>query len=129
MHSLSLLNDPSFMRSVKYNLSNAHGISFGGDQLRELPDPIHHSDGIIPEPDLIPLSILNHPLGKRLEIDSAAYDPVGPSILPTKDAHPMLVLCLDSPFEILTGVQARIVLWFPVSKRKTIGGDDKVHPH
>ena len=59
-----------------------NGTNFHGDKLRELPDPIPARDEIIPDPDSIPLTILNHPLGKKHEIDFGAYDepvPVPPS--------------------------------------------------
>jgi len=76
---------------VQYNISNAQGANFHGDKLRELPDPIPCRDEIIPDPDSIPLSILNHPLGKKLEIDFAAYDPPELTLSPTEGIDPVSV--------------------------------------
>jgi hypothetical protein len=60
--------------SVKYNLGSVHGVSFDGDRLRNLPESATCGEGMIPDPDSIPLSVLNHPPGKRHEINFAAYD-------------------------------------------------------
>ena len=88
---------------MQYNIGSAQGASFHGDKLRELPDPTPCPDEIIPDPDSLPLSILNHPLGKKHEIDFAAYDPTELTHSPPEGIDPVLVvLCFDSSFEVLT---------------------------
>lgn len=47
---------------------------FDGKRLRELPDPIPARDEIIPNPDSLPLTILNHPLETKHEDPLAAYE-------------------------------------------------------
>ena len=91
VYSLSRPKGTNFTSFVQYNISN-QGASFCGDKRRELPDPTPCRDGIIPDPDSIPLSILNHPLGKRLEIYSAAYDSPELALPPTEGANPLLVV-------------------------------------
>ena len=88
---------------MQYNIGSAQGASFHGDKLRELPDPTPCPDEIIPDPDSLPLSILNHPLGKKHEIDFAAYDPPELTHSPPEGSDPVLVvLCFGSSFEVLT---------------------------
>ena len=64
---------------VQYNLCSGDG-GFHGDKLRALPDPIPARNEIIPDPDLIPLSVLNHPIGNKYEVDFAAYDSPTPTV-------------------------------------------------
>jgi hypothetical protein len=92
-----------FTNPMQYNIGSAQGASFHGDKLRELPDPTPCRDEIIPDPDSIPLSILNHPLGGKNEIDFAAYDPPELTLSPAEGDDPMLALHPDSSFEVLTG--------------------------
>ena len=53
-----------------------------------------------PDPESIPLSVLEHPLGKRHEINFAAYDP--PELSLVEDTHPVSVLCINLLFTALT---------------------------
>lgn len=76
---------------MQYNIGHSHGAHFHGDKLRELPDPIPCSDELMPDPDSIPLSILNHPLGKEHEIDFAAYDPPEITLSPVEGVDHMSV--------------------------------------
>lgn len=78
-------------------------MNFDGDKLRELPDPTRCRDEIIPNPESIPLSVLNHPLGTRHEVDFAAYDQPEITLSPVEGGDPVLVICLDPSFAILTG--------------------------
>ena len=78
-------------------------MTFHGDKLRELPDPIPCRDEMIPDPDSIPLSILNHPIGKRHEKNFSAYDPPEVTHSPEEEGDPLSVLHPDSSFAILTG--------------------------
>jgi hypothetical protein len=93
-----------FTSSVKYNIGSVDGPFFDGDRLRELRDPIPCQDEIIPDPDLVPLSILNYPLGKELKVDFAAYDPPEVTLSPMEGAHPVLVLHLDSRSKFDQGI-------------------------
>lgn len=86
--------DANFMGPVKYKISSAHELIFDGNKLRDLPDPIPCRDEIIPDPDSIPLSVLNHPIGKKNEINFAAYDQPELPLSPVEGAHPMFVLPL-----------------------------------
>ena len=88
----------NFTGRVQYNISCVEGAIFHGDKLRELLDPIPCRDEIIPDPDSIPLSILNRPVGKRQEIDFAAYDL--PELTPsrTEGTDPVLVIFLLTPY-------------------------------
>ena len=61
-------------RNSQYQIGHESGSTFHGDQLRELPDPIPARDEIIPDPDSIPLTVLNHPLGTKNEVPCAAYE-------------------------------------------------------
>ena len=92
---------------MKYNLLNTYD-AFSVDKSQESPDPTPSVEMVVPGPDSIPLSVLNHPAGKRDEIDFAAYDP--PVLSPTEGDHPVLVLCLNSSSKVLTGDQAWSVL-------------------
>lgn len=87
------------MNSLQYNIASA-GVTFRGDKLRKLPKPTPCRDEMIPNPDSTSLSILNHPLGVKDEIDFAAFDPTEPSFSPE---DPTLVLHFDLPFTTLTG--------------------------
>ena len=109
---------------MQYNIGSAQGASFHGDRLRELPDPTPCRDEIIPDPDSIPLSILNHSLGKEHEVDFAAYD--SPEIT-AGGVDPLLVFYLDPSFEMLTKQQARRILWIHIRTRKAHGSHDQVH--
>ena len=80
-----------FTGSTQYNISCVEGAVFRGDKLRELPDPTPCRDEIIPDPDSIPLFILNYPLGKKQEPDFAAYDPPELALSPTDGVDPVLV--------------------------------------
>jgi hypothetical protein len=62
---------------------------FHGDKLRELPDPIPARDEIIPDPDSIPLAILNHPLETKHEVDYDAYDEQVPEPYPEEGPDAM----------------------------------------
>lgn len=77
------------MGSVKYHLASVHGVTFDGERLRDLPESIACGDEIIPEVDSIPLSALNHPPGKRHEINFAAYEPPELALSPAEGAHPV----------------------------------------
>ena len=78
---------------VKYNIGNEHGIDFfRTKQFREVLVPFPVRSKMIPDPDSIPPSILNHPLGKRHEIDFSAYDPPRLTPAPVEGIHPALVL-------------------------------------
>ena len=94
--------DPILTDFTKYNIASQH-FTFDGDNLRKLPDPVPCRDETIPDPDVIPLSILNYPPGKRLEISFTAYDPPEVPLLPMGESHPMLVLQPDFLSDILTG--------------------------
>lgn len=59
--------------AIQYNISE-EGEGFHGDKLRALPDPIPARDEIIPNLDSVPMSVLNHPVGNKHEVDFAAYD-------------------------------------------------------
>ena len=60
---------------AQYDICSADD-GFHGDRLRALPDPIPAKNGVIPDPDSIPLNVLNHPIGDKHEVDFAAYDPL-----------------------------------------------------
>ena len=66
-------------RHLQYRIAS-EGDGFYGDKLRELPDPIPANSDIIPDQESIPLSVLNHPIGKKHEIDFAAYDSPTPAV-------------------------------------------------
>ena len=78
-----------FTNISQYQIFHENGPVFHGDQLRELPDPIPARDEIIPDPDSIPLSVLNYPLGTKHEVPSAAYEEQVPT--PPPEAGPDLV--------------------------------------
>ena len=104
VYSFSLPRDADFTGSTQYNIGSAQGASFHGDRPRELPDPTPCRDEIIPDPDSIPLSILNYPVGEKHEVDFAVYDPPELTISPKEGANTLLaVICLDSSFEVFTG--------------------------
>ena len=63
-----------FTNLQQYQVAHESGSTFHGDKLRELPDPIPAREEIIPNPDSIPLTVLNHPLGTKHEIDFSAYE-------------------------------------------------------
>jgi len=64
----------AFTKLSQYQIAYESGSVFHGDRLRELPDPIPARDEIIPDPDSIPLTVLNHPLGTKHEVDFGAYE-------------------------------------------------------
>ena len=104
VYSFSLPRDAGFMGSIQYNIGCVEGATFHGKKLQELPYPMPCRDEIIPDPDSIPLSILNYPLGKKHEVDFAAYDSPELTHSPTEGTVPVLaVLHIDSSFEVLTG--------------------------
>ena len=103
MFSLSPPVNTGFTDFLQYNICSVYGLFFHGDKLRELPDPIPCRKEIIPNPDSIPLTVLNHPLGRSQEIDFAAYDPPEVTFSPAEGGDPVFVLRLDSPFVTLTG--------------------------
>ncbi|KAF9654056.1 hypothetical protein BDM02DRAFT_1189800 [Thelephora ganbajun] len=74
-----------------YQIAHEKGPFFDGDQLRELPDPVPVREEIIPDPDSVPLTILNHPLGTKHEIDFGAYDEQVP-VAPPSEEGPDAVL-------------------------------------
>ena len=88
-----------FTGAVKYKI-----LSEGLFKVRipERQNMISCGDEIIPDPDSIPLSVLNHPPGNRLEINFAAYDPPEVTLSPLEASHPVSVPCPNSPLEILT---------------------------
>ena len=98
MCSFSQSRNTNFTASTKYNISSTNEVNFDPNRLRELPDPIPCGDEMIPDPDSIPLSILNYPPGKKREINFAAYDSSELTLPPAEGIHPMLVthlaLCL-----------------------------------
>lgn len=65
--------------TVQYS-RRSEDVGFHGDRLRSLPDPVPTKNEIIPDPDSIPLSILNHPIGNKHEVDFAAYDSPPPTV-------------------------------------------------
>ena len=67
---------------VQYRMMCNWADPFWGDKLREPPYPIPPDSEIIPDQDSVPLGVLIHPVGHRLEIDFAAYDS------PTSTASP-----------------------------------------
>lgn len=81
--------DSGLTSSIKYRISSAREMSSGGNKLPELSAPIPSGEEIIPEPNSIPLSVLNHPLGEKLKINFAAYDPPELTLSPTKGTHPL----------------------------------------
>ena len=79
-----------FTVSVKYKIRS--GKSYDGlfkAKFPEMPKSIPSRDEIIPDPDSIPLSVLNNPPGKRLEIDFAAYDPPDATLSALEETHPV----------------------------------------
>ena len=92
-----------FTVSVKYKIrSSKSDDGLFKTKFPEMPMPMLSRDEIIPDPDSIPLSILNHPPGKRLEIDFAAYDPPETTLSALEETHPVSVLCPSSLLKILT---------------------------
>ena len=77
-----------FIGPMKYNFCSSHGPAFEEDQFQELTTPIPCRDEVIPDPGSISLSILNHPTGKRHEINFAAYDPPEFTTSHTEEVHP-----------------------------------------
>ena len=103
MFSLSSPVNADFTDLLQYKICNTHGPAFDGDKLRELPNPIPCRYEIIPNPDSIPLTVLNHPLGISQEIDLAAYDPPDLTLSPAAGGDPVFVLRFGSSFATLTG--------------------------
>jgi len=66
----------AFTNLFQFQIGHENGSVFHGDKLRELPDPIPARDEIIPDPDSIPLTVLNHPLGTKHEVPCAAYEEI-----------------------------------------------------
>ena len=86
-----------FTGSVKYKIrSSGSDDGLFKAKFPEMPIPIPSGDEIIPDPDFISLSVLNHPPGKRLEIDFAAYDPPEATLSALEETHPVSVLCPSS---------------------------------
>lgn len=91
------------MSPLKYKIASEHGDRFNRDLLREVSDLATCRDELIPDPASIPLSILDHPLGKQRVIDFATYGPLELALSgPSEGAHPVLVLCPNSPSDVLT---------------------------
>lgn len=114
---------------MKYNLfATDDSFDYHANEFREVPDSTCIDNAVvIPDPDSIPLSVLNHPLGKRDEINFAAYDLS--VVSPMKGDHPMLVLCLDSSFEFLTRKQAWSILRIHLPRWRTRRLHGEVHLH
>lgn len=96
MDPLTVSRDANFTDSVQYNVGSAYGPFFPEGHLRDLPDPIPCGEKIIPKPDTISPSVLNHPTGRRLEINFAAYDPPELTLSPVEGVHPVSVFGLGS---------------------------------
>ena len=88
------------MGPVKYKISSVCQHILSLHLPRDLPGPTPDTGGEIPDPESIPLSVLERPLGKRQGINFAAYDP--PELSLMEDTHPVSVLCIDSLFTALT---------------------------
>ena len=93
-----------FTGSIKYKIRSSE-IDDGVQQVK-LPErpyliEISCGDKIIPSADSIPLSVLNHPPGRRLEINFAAYDPPEAAPSPSEGTHSASVLRPNSPLEVL----------------------------
>ena len=69
---------------MQYSI-RSQDVGFHGDRLRSLPDSVPAKNEIIPDPDSIPLDILNHPIGDKHEVDFAAYDFSPPTVPPPVD--------------------------------------------
>ena len=69
---------------IQYSISS-EGDGFWGNKLRESPDTIQADGGATPTQDSVPLSVLNHPIGKRHESDFDAYDSLTRTIPPSVD--------------------------------------------
>ena len=67
---------------LQYQIHYESGLYFGGKRLRELPNPIPARDEIIPDPDSVPLTVLNHPVGTQNGVPSVAYEEQAPAPLP-----------------------------------------------
>ena len=79
-----------FTGSVKYKIRSGKGYDgLFKAKFPEMPKSIPSRDEIIPDPDSIPLSVLNNPPGKRLEIDFAAYDPPEATLSALEETHPV----------------------------------------
>ena len=92
-----------FTVSVKYKIrSSESNEGLFKAKFPERPTPIPSKDEIIPDPDSIPLSVLNNPPGKRPEIAFAAYDPPEATLSALEETHPVSVLRPSSLLEILT---------------------------
>ena len=121
-----MLGDANFRFSVKYKVGSSHGIVVDGDRLRDVPDPVPCRDETIPDPDSVPLSILNHPIGKRHELNFAAYDPPELAPCPGEGTHPVSVFCITFPFKDLTIEQVWRILRVYISKRTNVEPYDEV---
>ena len=88
------------MGFVKYNLHS--GGASTRDILRNLPFAVPCNYDEIPHPDSIPLSVLDHPLGKWYKAGVANDDPPEPTPSPTESNHPVSVHSLDPSFIVLT---------------------------
>ena len=79
-----------FTVSVKYKIrSSESNDGLFKAKFPEMPMPMPSRDEIIPDPDSISLSVLNHPPEKRLEIDFAAYDPPNATLSVFEETHPL----------------------------------------
>ena len=70
----------------QFQIAHEKGEIFNGDQLRDLPEPTPARDEIVPDPDSIPLTVLNYPLGTKHEVDFSAYEEKG-AVPPSEEGH------------------------------------------
>ena len=87
---------------MKYKIGSVCESIHSLDLPRDLPGPFYCRGDEIPDPESVPLSILDHPIGKPHEINFAAYDAPELTLSLMEGAHPVLVLCLSSLFAALT---------------------------
>ena len=74
-------NHAPFTNLSQYQIGFENGNVLHGDRLRDLPDRIPARDDIIPDPDSIPLTVLNYPLGTRYEDPLAGLEEQVPAPL------------------------------------------------
>lgn len=69
---------------IQYSI-NSEGDGFWGGNHRDSQDPIPADREVVPSQDSVPLSVLNHPIGKKHESDFEAYDSMTSTILSSVD--------------------------------------------